>query len=66
MASEEFRNFLRGLVDSDNGVVASLSHVATLVVNNGGGMHSSGFAGLGALRAMFRARLPQRQWHAFQ
>ena len=49
MALEEFHIFLRGLVDSDPEVVASLSHVATLVVNNGSAC----------------THLPQWQWHAF-
>ena len=61
MALEEFHLFLRGLVDSDPEVVASLSHVATLVVNNGSGMHSTGFAGLGTLRAVFPT-FASRKW----
>ena len=53
MALEEFHIFLRGLVDSDPEVVASLSYVATLAVNNGSGMHSTGFAVLDAPRVAF-------------
>ena len=52
MALEEFHIFLRGLVDSDLEVVASLSNVATLVVNNGSGLFSNGIAGLDAPRAI--------------
>ena len=58
---EEFHIFLRGLVDSDPEVVASLTHVATLVVNNGSGMHSTGFAGLPAPCAAFPT-ITGRKW----
>ena len=61
MALEEFHIFLRGLVDSDPEVVASLSHVAALVFHYGSGMHSTGFAGLDAPCAVFRA-FAGRKW----
>ena len=51
-ALEEFHTSLCGLADSDPEVCLSL-FVAVLVDNNGSGMHSSGFAGLHAPRAMF-------------
>ena len=57
--------FLRGLVDSDPEVVASLSHVATLVVNSGSGMHSAGFAGKSAPRAAFPMIAGRPCWFRF-
>ena len=58
---EEFHIFLRGLVDSDPEVVASLTHVTTLVVNNGSGMHSIGFAGFPAPCAAYPT-ITGRKW----
>ena len=64
MALEEFGRihiFLRGLVDSDPEVVASLTHVTTVVFHNGSGMHSTGFSGFPAPCAAYPT-ITGRKW----